>query len=143
MPAVATTLAREHFDAALQYERCAWDRPAWIGLKLLALDEQQTSTVAPTARHERRELLLYGGSRWRLTERSSFAPELELDWVDVIDEIAAPGAPRTRALLGKLTLPLEVVLDRKRDARLVFNPGLKLHELKFGGAQITLAIPLF
>ena len=137
VPAAATALAREHLDAALQYER-----PAWLGLRVLRLDETLASSAAPTTRLERSEVLLYGGSRWRLSERVSFAPELELDWVDVLDEAAVPGAPPTRALLGKLALPLEVVLDRKRAARLVFNPGLKLHEVKFGGAQLTLAIPL-
>jgi hypothetical protein len=141
-PAAATRLAREHFDAALQYERPAWGRPAWFGLRLLRLDEALASTAAPTTRFEHRELLLYGGSRWRLSERTSFAPELELAWVDALDEVAAPGAPPVRVLLGKLTLPLEVVLDRRRGVRLVFNPGLKLHELKFGGAQLTLAVPL-
>jgi hypothetical protein len=32
------------------------------------------------------------------------------------------------------------VLDRRRDVRMVLNAGIKLHEIKFGGAQLTLAV---
>lgn len=139
-PATSTGLTRDHFDAALQYERLAWNRPSWLGLRALRLDETEVSSVAPTLRMRRRELMLYGGSRWRLGERTSLAPELELNWIDILDEFATPGAPPNTALEGKLALPLEVVLDRRRDVRMVLNAGIKLHEIKFGGAQLTLAV---
>jgi len=137
----ARTLAREHREAAFQHELPVLGRPSWWGLRALRLDEDHGGS-APLARVKRRELLLYVGSRWRLGERLTLAPELALDRVELHDERLAPALQRERATLGKLSLPLEVVLDQARGARLVFDVGLKLHELKFGGAQVVISVPL-
>lgn len=131
------TLDRRHLEGALQHERTAFGRPGWIGVRALALDEDRAGLTTAVVR--RRELMLYAGSRFRWSERAWFAPELVLDQVDLRDD--RQGDPTERGLLGKLSLPVEVVLDARRGARLTFDAGLKLHELKFGGAQLALSVP--
>lgn len=133
----AQALERRHLEAALQHERTAFGRPAWVGVRALALDEDRAGVTTAVVR--RRELMLYAGSRFRWSERTTFAPELVLDQVDLRDD--RQGDPTDQGLLGKLSFPIEVVLDARRGARLTFDAGLKLHELKFGGAQLALSVP--
>lgn len=115
------------------------------GVRLLRFEEDGRHGGDPLeeVRRHRDEIMLYAGVSWRLGARYRFHPTFYLDFIDNHERFPADPA-RNRddeGFVGKLGLPLEVLVHEASGATLTFNPTLYLHRLAFGGGNLQASIP--
>lgn len=115
------------------------------GARLLRFEETGRHGGDPLdeVRLRRDEIMLYAGVSWRLGARFRFHPILYLDFIDNHERFPAdPVRNRDdKGFVGKLGLPLEVLVHEASGATLTFNPTLYLHRLAFGGGNLQASIP--
>ena len=115
------------------------------GVRLLRFEEtgRHGSDLLDELRLRREEAMLYAGVSWRLGARYRFHPTLYLDFIDNHERFPAdPFRNRDdEGFVGKLGLPLEVLVHEASGATLTFNPTLYLHRLAFGGGNLQARIP--
>jgi hypothetical protein len=115
------------------------------GVRLLWFEETGRHGGDPLEelRLRREETMLYAGVSWRLGARYRFHPMIYLNFIDNDERFPADPA-RNRddeGFVGKLGLPLEVLVHEASGATLTFNPTLYLHRLAFGGGNLQASIP--
>ena len=116
-----------------------------LGLRLLRFDEtgRHDADALEELRLRREEAMLYGGVSWRLGPRYRFHPVVYLGVVDNTEDYPFDPA-RSRSdegFVGKLGLPLQVLVHEASGASLTINPTFYLHRLAFGGGNIQAKIP--
>lgn len=94
-------------------------------------------------RLRREETMLYAGVSWRLGARYRFHPMIYLNFIDNDERFPADPARNRddKGFVGKLGLPLEILVHEASGATLTFNPTLYLHRLAFGGGNLQAHIP--
>ncbi|MCA1805898.1 MAG: hypothetical protein LC646_11315 [Xanthomonadaceae bacterium] len=139
-------LSRRHHELGAELGRdLGPDLAGRAGVRVLRFEE--------TGRHggdpmdevglRRDETMLYAGVSWRLGARYRFYPTVYLNFIDNHERFPADPV-RNRddeGFVGKLGLPLEVLVHEASGATLTFNPTLYLHRLAFGGGNLQASIP--
>jgi hypothetical protein len=116
-----------------------------VGARLLRFDETGRHGGDPLdeLRLCRDEAMLHAGLSWRMSPRYRFHPVVYLSFIDNAEGFPADPA-RSRAdegFVGKLGLPLEVLVHEASGATLTLNPTFYLHRLAFGGGNLQASIP--
>ncbi len=139
-------LRRSHVAVTAEL-RQRWDGGyrRWIGLRLLhfAENDRRPAAVTETVERERREYTLYGGQRWALGARTTFAPGVFLAFHDITEEYPddSDSDGRDVGFYGKFTPALELVVNERTGGVVTLNPTVRLHRAAFGGGNVQVHLP--
>ena len=84
--------------------------------------------------------MIYAGVTWHLSDNLRFAPGVFLNQADVREREDGEDDDED-GLYGKLTLPLQITVDRSTGGYVTLNPTARLHRAAFGGGNIQAYLP--
>ena len=116
-----------------------------VGARVVRFEEsgRHGGDTADEVRLRREEVMVHAGIGWRMRPRLTFHPTVYLASIDNHERFPADPARghEDDGFVGKLGLPLEVLVHEASGATLTFNPTLYLHRLAFGGGNLQASIP--
>ena len=141
-----TRFARRYWEVGAELGHdLARDLAGRYGARVLRFEEdgRHGGDLADEMRLRREEVMVYAGVSWHINPRYRFHPMVYLDFIDNT-ELFPNAAARNGVddgFVGKLGLPLEVLVHEASGATLTLNPTIYLHRLAFGGGNLQANIP--
>jgi hypothetical protein len=91
-------------------------------------------------RRERIERMVYTGVTWHLSDTLRFAPGVFVNQADIRKRENGEDDDE-EGVYGKLTLPLQITVDRSTGGYVTLNLAVRLHRAAFGGGNIQVYLP--
>jgi len=118
------------------------DLDLWGGIRYFRLSERDRRPADDDRvdRRERIERMVYTGVTWHLSDTLRFAPGVFVNQADIRKRENGEDDDE-EGVYGKLTLPLQITVDRSTGGYVTLNLAVRLHRAAFGGGNIQVYLP--